>query len=124
VAKIELADRKAAMAATKRAWKYTRRESFFAFREESPPDGCELGLNATLRFGVELILVCRTPHGHLGSTFAVMAHGVMKQGDPEHRHDPPYPTPKFGTAEELRTVLGEGLALYEEIARAIRRETW
>jgi hypothetical protein len=43
---------------------------------------------------------------------------------PAFQHDPPYPTPRSSNRGELLNVLDEGLALYDEIAAAIAKQTW
>lgn len=73
---------------------------------------------------VEWVLVFQTPSEHMGSTFAGLANDAMQMDHPAFQHDPPYPTPRASNRGELLNVLDEGLALYDEIAAAIAKQTW
>lgn len=73
---------------------------------------------------VEWVLVFQTPSEHMGSTFAGLANDAMQMDHPAFQLDPPYPTPRASNRGELLNVLDEGLALYDEIAAAIAKQTW
>lgn len=113
------------LAETGRVFKYDKREKFYAWRDSSAPEGCDLGLNLVLeRAQVEWILVFRTPSGHLGSPFSAIAASVKRLQDPAYRHAPPNPTPDVSNKAELANAIEEGLALYDRIAGAIVEKSW
>jgi hypothetical protein len=108
----------AALEATGRAFRFNRRESFYATRERGAPG--ELGVNLCLKHGVaEFILVARTPAGHVGDAFTALAANVARRYAPELLRDPPYLRPWFRDAGELRLVLRYGFGLYADLASRI-----
>ncbi len=113
-----VAEQEAALAATGRAFRYNRREKFFATREPGLP--CELGANLVLRHGVaELILVARVPAGHIGEPFGLLMRKADERFGPVLPDAPVYPQPWYQGAAELRRVLTSGFALYAEVAAAV-----
>ncbi|HYH68988.1 MAG TPA: hypothetical protein VD866_30115 [Urbifossiella sp.] len=119
-ADLPAADIAAALESTGRAFRFNRKERFYATREPDTPG--ELGLNLAIRGAVEFILVARTPAGHIGDVFHGLALELARRHAPELVPDPPYPRPWFRDRAELRRVLADGLGLYAELAAAIRTE--
>ena len=122
---IPLATQTAVLGETGRTFRYHKGEKFFAWRDANAPDGCELGLNVQIDgHQIEWILSFKALSGHIGDPFAVLALNVRQLTQPTYRHDPPYPVPSAANKAELATVIEEGLALYDEIAAAIAKQTW
>ena len=122
---IPLALQTKALDETGRTFRYDKREKFFSWRDSNAPKGCELGLNLSLRDAqANWILVLKTPSGHLGEQFSAIAEGVKRLADPRYQHEPRFPTPDIANATELRTIITEGLALYDDIATALRSKAW
>lgn len=114
-----------ALAATGRAWRHHKRDRFFSWKDAASPEGCSLGLKLSLEYSsVEWILAFATPSGGLGFGFATLSLGIKWLTNKGYEHLPPYPRPCFADLGELATVLTEGFALYEDLAAAIRSETW
>lgn len=112
------ADVAAALKATGRAFKYNRKERFYATREADVPG--ELGVNLALRHGTaEFILVVRVPAGHIAGPFSSLMRDVERRFGLALPESPPYPQPKYQGAAELRQVLAAGFELYAEVAAAI-----
>lgn len=110
---------------TGRTFRYDKKEKFFGWRDSNAPKGCELGINLVLQFAqADWILVFGTPSGHLAGSFSGIALDAKRLADPSYQHDPRYPTPKIANARELRVVLAEGFALYEDVAKALRSKEW
>lgn len=109
---------KSALEATGRAFRFNRKERFYATREADTPG--ELGLNLAIDGSVEFILVARGPGGHFGPTFHGLALKLAERHAPELVPSPRYPRPAYGNPAELRRVLAEGLGLYAELMTAIR----
>jgi hypothetical protein len=108
----------AALDSTGRAFRYNRREQFYATREVGVPG--ELGLNLCLKHGVaEFILVVRVPAGHIAGSFSGLMREVEQRFGPGLPPTPPYPQPWYQGPTELRRVLAEGFGLYAEVAAAI-----
>lgn len=106
-------------------FRYQRKGKYFKWMDRQAEGYPPLGLNVDLRMAsVEWILNVETPAGGLGGTFAGMALRARRLTTPGYQHDPPYPTPCFANMNELAVVLTEGFALYEDLAAAIRAETW
>jgi hypothetical protein len=115
---LSAADVAAALESTGRAFRYNRREQFYATREEGVPG--ELGLNLCLKHGVaEVILVVRAPTGHIAGPFSELMRDVEKRFGPALPPTPPYPQPWYQGPAELRRVLAEGFGLYAEVAATI-----
>ena len=107
-----------ALAATGRAFRYNRRESFYATREASVPG--ELGVNLSLRHGTaEFILVLRVPAGHIAGPFSGLMRDVERRFGLVLPETPPYPQPWYQGAGELRQVLAAGFGLYAEVAGSV-----
>jgi hypothetical protein len=108
----------AALESTGRAFRYNRKERFYATREVGMSG--ELGINLALRHGTaEFILVVRVPVGHIGGPFSALMREVEEGFGPTLPETPPYPQPKYQGAPELRQVLSAGFGLYAEMATAI-----
>ena len=108
-----------ALESTGRSFRFNRREKFFAFREPDVPG--ELGINLSFSYGqVEFILVARGPNGHFGPPFTLLARTVAQRHAPELVPSPRAPRPCYSDQARLRSVLAEGLRLYEDLATAIR----
>jgi hypothetical protein len=124
-ADIPLTTQTSVLGETGRTFRYHKGEKFFAWRDAHAPDGCELGLNVSIDgYQIEWILLFKTPSGHLGTTLASLASSVKQLAIPAYRHNPPYPVPGAASKTELITVIEEGLALYDDVATAIAKETW
>jgi hypothetical protein len=122
---IPLATQTAVLGETGRTFRYYKGEKFFAWRDANAPKGCELGLNVAIGgHQVEWIFVFRTPAGAVADTFAADARKVKQLTEPTYRHDPPYPVPRAASKAELAKVIDEGLALYDDVAAAIAKQTW
>ena len=112
------AEQEAALATTGRAFRYNRREKFYATREAGVPG--ELGANLVLRHGVaEFILVARVPAGHIGDPFGLLMREADRRFGPVLPEAPAYPQPWYQGAAELRQVLADGFVLYAEVAAAV-----
>jgi hypothetical protein len=112
------ADVAASLESTGRAFRYNRRERFYATREAGAPG--ELGVNLALRNGIaEFILVVRVPAGHIAGPFSVLMRDVERRFGLSLQNTPRYPQPKYQGATELRQVLAAGFGLYTEVAAAI-----
>ncbi len=112
------AEQEAALATTGRAFRFGRREKFYATREAGVPG--ELGVNLVLRLGVaEFILVARVPTGHIGDPFGLLMRKADQRFGPVLSEAPVYPEPWYQGAAELRWVLAEGFGLYAEVATAV-----
>jgi hypothetical protein len=112
------AEVEAALASTGRAFRFNRKERFYATREADAAG--ELGLNLAISGSVEFILVARSPAGHIGGVFHGMALELARRHAAELTPDPPYPRPWYRDGAELRRVLASGLGLYAELADAVR----
>ena len=117
---LPLSRQTSALAATGRTFRYHKREGFFAWRDGDAPKGCELGVNLDLRHAqAEWILVYKTPRGHIGGPFALLARLTQQLSIPGYEHEPRSPRPDIASASELRAVIDEGLVLYDEVAKRI-----
>lgn len=122
---IPLALQTKALEETGRTFRYDKREKFFAWRDSDTPKDCELGVNLSLTYAqANWILVLKTPSGHLGGQFSEMALDVKHLVDPRYQHEPRFPTPDIANEKELHSVLAEGIALYEDVAKALRAVRW
>jgi hypothetical protein len=107
-----------ALESTGRAFRYHRKERFYATREIGVPG--ELGINLALRHGTaEFIVVAQVPAGHVGGPFSALMREVEERFGPTLPETPPYPQPNYQGAPELRQVLSAGFDLYAEMATAI-----
>lgn len=115
-----LAAEKRIMAGLDRPFRYQAREHFFAYREVTPA-GIDLGLHVRLEHAiVELILVFAAPGArpiHAGGPLAMFARRLHEQAAPKAPVFRPL-TPRFTTEAEAREVLGEALALYDDLRAA------
>lgn len=100
-----------------RAFRYNRRERFFATREKGAIG--ELGLNLKVDGVVEFILVVESPAGHVGATFPGLARDLVYHYGPQPADDPRYPRVRYGGIQELCQVLAEGFALYSDLAAVV-----
>jgi hypothetical protein len=108
----------AALATTGRAFRYNRREKFYATREADVPG--ELGVNLSLRHGVaEFILVLRVPAGHIAGPFSGLMRAADRRFGPVLPEAIPYPQPWYQGVAELQQVLAAGFGLYAEVAGAV-----
>jgi hypothetical protein len=112
------AEQEAALTGTGRAFRFNRREKFFATREAGTPS--ELGVNLVLRHGVaEFILVLRVPAGHIAGPFPRLMRKADHRFGPVLPEAPAYPQPWYQGGAELRRVLADGFGLYAEVAAAV-----
>lgn len=88
----------------------------------SLPKYCAIGLDVRIEQRVELELLFVTPDGHLSGPFHRYLKQIRQLTTPHYKHN--NPAPRISTPEELPAILAESLALYDDIANALRADTW
>lgn len=104
-----------------RLWhRYLWRE---AWREPSGlPEYVAIGLDIRINARVELELLFVTPDGHLSGPFHRYLKQIRGMTKPDYKHN--NPAPRVGSFDELPAILTECLALYDDIANALKGDTW
>lgn len=98
-------------------FKFDTREKFFYHREKH--DAFQISLHvAFTSSAVEFILAVKTPVGHIGGPFSLLAEEVALRHDAGFSYSPPYPDPLFSDLQELREVILFGTSLFEDAKQA------
>ena len=100
------------------AFRYRAGERFFDHAERQGK--LEVGLNVFFAASTaEFILKLRTSYGHVGGPFPLLARRAEQLRDPDFSYSPAAPKLPFSNRDELRDVVGFGIALYQDARRAI-----
>jgi len=104
-------------------FKYQKKEQFFQCREAFV--GGEFKLHLSLKPPTaEWGLYVRVGEEAVGGPFTVLARTVGKRRDPGFSPDPPAPRPRLSNPEQMKLVVTEGLALFEDVKKAVVAYDW
>lgn len=86
------------------------------------PKYSAIGLDIRITERVELELLFATPDGHLSGPFPRFLQQLRRLEKPDYKHV--NPAPRIGAAAELPIIVAESLALYDDIARSLKGDSW
>ena len=125
--KVPSAVRKAAIANLDRPMYWSKIWRRYMWREawripSHLPKYAAIGLDIKIDERVELELVFTTADGIFTGPFARYLKQIRKIANPDYTHN--HPAPRVSSAEELPIILAESLALYDDIARSLKSDSW
>lgn len=125
--KLPMAVRRAAIANVGRPMYWSKVWRRYMWREawripSGLPKFAAIGLDIKIDERVELELIFSTPEGTFAGPFPRYVKQIRKMANPDYWHN--NPAPRVCSAEVLPIILAESLALYDDIAKSLKSDSW
>ncbi len=103
------------MASFSPPFKYNPSEKFFHSSEKFGQ--FVIGLNVCFlhKASIELILILKTPDGHLGTVFPALALQVQQLNDAQFTYNPHFPKPYINNSQQAKEVIMFGIVMFQKI---------